>query len=96
MSHALPGTQGALRERFGIPENQAHRALDDSLVMQEVVSRMLRLNGTSIPEVMARKSKCSGTLKDILGPGINKYSSPDCKCVSGQISQLHTGYLLSP
>ena len=62
--------QGNLRERFGIPANQAHRALDDSQVMQDVVSHMLKLNGTlTISDVIARKSKCSGTLGDLFGPG---------------------------
>lgn len=63
--------QGSLRERFGIPANQAHRALDDCLIMQEVVnSHLLRLNGTAtIADVMRQKSRCSGSFEDILGPG---------------------------
>ena len=65
--------QGNLRERFGIPPNQAHRALDDSQVMQDVVSHMLKMNGAlTIADVVARKSKCSGTLEDLFGPGKDK------------------------
>ena len=63
--------QGSLRERFGIPANQAHRALDDCVVMKEVVnSHLLRLNGTAtISDVMRQESNCSGSFEDIVGPG---------------------------
>ena len=64
--------QGSLRERFGIAANQAHRALDDCLIMREVVkSHLLRLNNTaSIADVMLQKSKCSGSFGEIATSGM--------------------------
>ncbi|KAL3158650.1 hypothetical protein ABBQ32_011393 [Trebouxia sp. C0010 RCD-2024] len=72
---------GSLRERFGIPANQAHRALDDCLIMQEVVnSHLLRLNGTAtIADVMRQKSRCSGSFEDILGPARRKRTLLEAK-----------------
>ena len=61
-----------LRDRFGIAPNQAHRALDDCQIMQQVVQHLLRLNGTpTFAHLMRQKSKCSGTLEQILDPGID-------------------------
>ena len=71
MSNVVCSVQQALRERFGIPANNAHRALDDCQVLQKIVPHLLRLNETpDFSTLMSRKnSKCSGTFEDILGAG---------------------------
>ncbi len=62
--------QQALRERFGIAPNQAHRALADCEILQSILPLLLELNGTpDLAELMRRGSKCTGTLGSILGPG---------------------------
>lgn len=66
--------QGSLRERFGIAANQAHRALDDCVIMREVVnSHLLRLNNTAtIADVMLQRSKCSGSFGEITTSGMTQ------------------------
>ena len=61
-----------MRERFGIAANQAHRALDDCLIMRQVVnSHLLRLNNTAtMADVMRQKSKCSGSFEEITMSGM--------------------------
>jgi DNA polymerase-3 subunit epsilon len=47
-----------LREAFGIPANQAHRALDDVIVLHEVFSRMIDdLSMETVLELLSQSSK---------------------------------------
>ena len=79
------GLQGSLRERFGIAANQAHRALDDCLIMRQVVnSHLLRLNNTAtIADVMGQNSKCSGSFGDLQERGMTQI------CITNTIKQMH-------
>ena len=82
--------QQALRVMFGIPENSAHRALDDAQVLQQIVPHLLQRNATDFDTLMSRDSKCSGTFEDILGDGETSVfdlialqhsaPSPDVRC----------------
>lgn len=62
--------QQALRERFGIAPNQAHRALADCEILLSILPHLLKLNETpDLAQLMRQDSTCSGTLGDVLGPG---------------------------
>lgn len=62
--------QGALRDRYGIAANQAHRALDDAIILNQLLPLLLKEGGIDdLSELMDRDTKCTGTIADITGPG---------------------------
>lgn len=69
--------QDALRQRYGIAANNAHRALDDTLILLEVLPKLLQDNGTpDITDVMDLGTKATGSFADLLGPGISSQCYP--------------------
>ncbi|KAL0024844.1 hypothetical protein WJX79_004631 [Trebouxia sp. C0005] len=77
----------ALRERFGIAPNQAHRALADCEILLSILPRLLELNGTpDLAELMRRGSKCSGTLGNVLGPAPRQKALQAAKLKSTELT----------
>ncbi|DBB02038.1 TPA: hypothetical protein ACH3X1_000615 [Trebouxia sp. C0004] len=77
----------ALRERFGIAPNQAHRALADCEILLSILPRLLELNGTpDLAELMRRGSKCSGTLGNVLGPAPRQKALEAAKLKSTELT----------
>lgn len=61
--------QGALRERYGIAANTAHRALDDAIVLDQILPRLLQDGGTDLAELMKKSTASSGTWDMVNAPG---------------------------
>lgn len=77
----------ALRERFGIAPNQAHRALADCEILLSILPHLLELNGTpDLAELMRRGSKCSGTLGNVLGPAPRQKALQAAKLKSTELT----------
>lgn len=77
----------ALRERFGIAPNQAHRALADCEILLSILPHLLELNGTpDLADLMRRGSKCSGTLGNVLGPAPRQKTLQAAKLKSTELT----------